>query len=126
MTPSVTPSGNLFRAGRRIRVSIASSNFPKHDRNPNTGHVFGESAILTVAHQIIFHDHQRPSHIVLPVIPRSTRAADALDKSLLAALRGCEKPVASGPRARRTERSDETYQIERRGASTTQRRYRVV
>ncbi len=42
------------------------------------------------------------------------------------ALRGCEKTVASGPRARRTERSDETYQIDRRGASTAQRRYRVV
>ena len=41
-------------------------------------------------------------------------------------LRGCEKTVASGPRARRTARSDETYQIDRRGASTSQRRYRVV
>ncbi|MGF1614393.1 MAG: hypothetical protein ACFCVA_10910, partial [Gammaproteobacteria bacterium] len=41
-------------------------------------------------------------------------------------LRGCEKTVASGPRARRTARSDETYQIDRRGASTAQRRYRVA
>ncbi|MGF1614824.1 MAG: helix-turn-helix domain-containing protein [Gammaproteobacteria bacterium] len=41
-------------------------------------------------------------------------------------LRGCEKTVASDPRARRTAPSRETYQIDRRGASTAQRRYRVV
>jgi NADH-quinone oxidoreductase subunit A len=40
------------------------------------------------------------------------------------ALRGCEKTVASSPRARRTGRSDETYQVDRRGASTAQRGYR--
>lgn len=63
-------TSNLFRTGHRIRVSIASSNFPKYDRNLNTGHVFGESTVLSVAHQTLFHDHHRPSHIVLPVIPR--------------------------------------------------------
>jgi putative CocE/NonD family hydrolase len=63
-------TSNLFKAGHRIRVSIASSNFPKYDRNPNTGHAFGESSALTVARQTIFHDHRSPSHVVLPVIPR--------------------------------------------------------
>lgn len=63
-------TSNLFQAGHRLRVSIASSNFPKYDRNPNTGHVFGESSVLAVARQRIFHDECRPSRIVLPVIPR--------------------------------------------------------
>lgn len=63
-------TSNLFKAGHRIRVSIASSNFPKYDRNPNIGHAFGESSLLAAARQTIFHDHRRPSHILLPVIPR--------------------------------------------------------
>ncbi|MGF1614367.1 MAG: Na+/H+ antiporter subunit E [Gammaproteobacteria bacterium] len=41
-------------------------------------------------------------------------------------MRARDKTVASGTRARRTARSDETYQVERRGASTVQRRYRVA
>ena len=41
-------------------------------------------------------------------------------------LRGCEKILASGPSARRTERSDETYQGDRRAASTVQRGNRAA
>src|SRR5260370_24450573 len=31
-------TSNLFQAGNRIRVEISSSNFPRFDRNQNTGH----------------------------------------------------------------------------------------
>jgi putative CocE/NonD family hydrolase len=61
-------TSNVFRAGHRIRVEISSSNFPHWDRNPNTGAPFGADDRLTVAHQAIFHDAARPSHILLPVI----------------------------------------------------------
>ena len=62
-------TSNVFKKGHRIRVDIASSNFPRFDRNPNTGHKFAEDAEMQVAHQQVFHDGAHPSHIILPVIP---------------------------------------------------------
>ncbi len=62
-------TGNVFLAGHRIRLEVASSNFPRFDRNPNTGHDMGADADLRVAHQTVHHDRSRPSHLLLPVIP---------------------------------------------------------
>jgi putative CocE/NonD family hydrolase len=59
-----------FQPGHRIRVHVTSSHFPQFDRNPNTGARFGTSAEVKVAQQTVYHDAERPSHIVLPVIPR--------------------------------------------------------
>jgi hypothetical protein len=59
-----------FQKGHRIRVHVTSSHFPQFDRNPNTGAKFGTSAELRVAKQTIYHDAERASHIVLPVIPK--------------------------------------------------------
>jgi putative CocE/NonD family hydrolase len=61
-------SSNLFRRGHRIRVEIASASFPQFDRNPNTGRPFGADAELARATQTVFHDAQRPSHILLPLV----------------------------------------------------------
>jgi putative CocE/NonD family hydrolase len=63
-------TGNLFKEGHRIRLELSSSNFPRFDRNPNTGHAFGQDAELRPAIQTIYHDSAHPSHIVLPIIPR--------------------------------------------------------
>jgi predicted acyl esterase len=46
------------------------NDFPRFDRNPNTGATLGESAELLRAQQTIFHDAQRPSRIVLPIVPK--------------------------------------------------------
>ncbi|HIJ71875.1 MAG TPA: CocE/NonD family hydrolase [Planctomycetes bacterium] len=62
-------TSNVFLPGHRIRVEISSSNFPRFDRNPNTGHKFGADAELKKAMQTIYHDADQPSHILLPVIP---------------------------------------------------------
>jgi putative CocE/NonD family hydrolase len=70
LTIDVGATSNVFAAGHRIRIEISSSNFPRFDRNPNTGAPFGESAELRRAEQTVFHDRQRASHIVLPVVPR--------------------------------------------------------
>jgi putative CocE/NonD family hydrolase len=59
---------HVFQEGHRIQVEISSSNFPKYDRNPNTGSKFGEGTELRKATQIIYHDEKHPSHVVLPVI----------------------------------------------------------
>jgi putative CocE/NonD family hydrolase len=62
-----------FRKGHRIRVHVTSSHFPQFDRNPNTGEAFGTSDKVRVAQQTVYHDVERPSHVLLPVIPRRPR-----------------------------------------------------
>ena len=67
-TIDLWPTSNVFKSGHRIRVDISSSNFPRFDRNPNTGNRWGVDAELRTANQTIYHDEAHPSHIVLPVI----------------------------------------------------------
>jgi putative CocE/NonD family hydrolase len=67
---SLGATSNVFKAGHMIRVQISSSNFPKWDRNPNTGHPIGQDASVKAAMQTIYHDKKHPSHIVLSVIHR--------------------------------------------------------
>ncbi len=64
-------TSNVFLPGHRIRVEVSSSNFPRFDRNPNTGGDFGTDAEVRVARQTIYHDRERPSHVLLPVVPSS-------------------------------------------------------
>jgi len=61
-------TSSLFKAGHRIRVEISSSNFPRFDRNMNTGDPIGDDANPRRAHQTVLHDAEHPSHIVLPII----------------------------------------------------------
>lgn len=63
-------TSNLFKRGHRIRLEVASSNFPRFDRNPNSGKPFGTDTELLTAKQTILHDQSHPSHLLLPVIPR--------------------------------------------------------
>ena len=67
---AVGSTSRVFRAGHRIRLEVSSSNFPRFDRNHNTEEDFSRDVTLRPAHQTIFHDVDRPSHLVLPVIPR--------------------------------------------------------
>lgn len=62
-------TSNVFLAGHRMRVEISSSNFPRFDRNPNTGHAFGADAERCKATQTVCHDAEHASHLLLPVIP---------------------------------------------------------
>ncbi len=63
-------TSHVCKAGHRLRVEISSSNFPRFDRNPNTGAPLGVDDRLESAQQTIHHSAEFPSHIVLPVIPR--------------------------------------------------------
>ena len=58
-----------FQMGHKIRVDLSSSNFPRFDRNPNTGHKFGKDAKLQKANNTIYLDADHPSHIILPIQP---------------------------------------------------------
>ncbi len=62
-------TSNVFKQGHRIRLDITSSCFPRWDRNPNTGHDFGSSSEIVVAHQTILHDAEHPSYVLLPIVP---------------------------------------------------------
>ena len=70
-TIDMWPTSNAFLKGHRVRVEISSSNFPRFDRNPNTGNAFGQDAELRVAHQTVLHDADHPSHVILPVVPKA-------------------------------------------------------
>lgn len=61
---------NVFLKGHRIRVEIASSLFPLFSRNLNTGKDNLTTTEMQPAHQIIYHDAEHPSQILLPVILR--------------------------------------------------------
>jgi putative CocE/NonD family hydrolase len=63
-------TSNLFKAGHRIRLAISSSNFPRFDRNLNTGEPALGATRMVRAQQKIYHDAAHPSALVLPVIPR--------------------------------------------------------
>lgn len=68
-TIDLCATSNVFKAGHRIRLEISSSNFPRFDRNPNTGNTFGEDTVLKPATQTVLHEGRYPSHVTLPVIP---------------------------------------------------------
>ena len=77
MTPGVAEelridlwtTANVFKAGHRIRLEVSSSNFPRFDRNLNTGAPIGDDVSPRVAQQTVLHDAAHPSRLVLPVIP---------------------------------------------------------
>jgi putative CocE/NonD family hydrolase len=62
-------TSNVFLKGHRLRVEISSSNFPRFDRNPNTGGVQADETRLLKANQTVYHDRERPSQVVLMVMP---------------------------------------------------------
>lgn len=68
MTIDLGATGNFFGAGHRVRVEIASSNFPRFDRNMNTGGNNFDETQWIVAHNAVHHTRAYPSHILLPVV----------------------------------------------------------
>jgi uncharacterized protein len=69
-TIDLWPTSNLFRRGHRIALEVSSSNFPRFDRNLNTGNAIDGDNEMRPALQTVFHDREHPSRLVLPVVPR--------------------------------------------------------
>jgi putative CocE/NonD family hydrolase len=65
------PTANVFKRGHRLRIDISSSNYPRFDVNPNTYEPLGSGRRRVKADNTVWHDHTHPSHVVLPVIPRT-------------------------------------------------------
>jgi putative CocE/NonD family hydrolase len=64
-------TSNLFKAGHRIRLEVSSSNFPRFDRNLNTGHELFVDAEMRPALQTVMHERGFASFLTLPVIPKN-------------------------------------------------------
>jgi putative CocE/NonD family hydrolase len=61
-------TSNYFPAGHRIRIEVSSSNFPRFDRNMNTGGNNYDEATGVVAHNAVHHSKQYPSQITISVV----------------------------------------------------------
>lgn len=62
------PAGHQIAVGNRLRLCIFSSGFPEYDPNKNTGNPAATDTDIRVAQQTIYHNADRPSHIIIPVI----------------------------------------------------------
>lgn len=72
LTIDMWATSNVFKKGHVLRLEVSSSNFPRFDRNLNTGamrYVKGENEAFVSATNAVLHDAEHPSALVLPVIP---------------------------------------------------------
>ena len=70
VTIAMFPCANLFKRSHRLRLDLAGSNFPHFDINPNSGEPEGTMEQKRRAAIRVFVDAARPSHLIVPVIPR--------------------------------------------------------
>ncbi|MDD2763361.1 MAG: CocE/NonD family hydrolase [Opitutaceae bacterium] len=69
LTINLWSTSNVFLAGHKLRLEIASSNFPRFDRNLNTGLSAAHSSASIAATNVVYHDRDHPSALILPVVP---------------------------------------------------------
>jgi putative CocE/NonD family hydrolase len=62
-------TSNVFLPGHKLRIEVSSSNFPRFDRNLNTGEDQAHGTQMVKATNVIYHDKSRPSALVLPIVP---------------------------------------------------------
>jgi putative CocE/NonD family hydrolase len=68
-TIDLLATANVFRKGHRIRLEVSSSNFPRFDRNSNTGEDPAAATKSVPASNTIYHDAEHPSALILPTVP---------------------------------------------------------
>lgn len=69
VTVDLGATANVFLAGHRLRLEVASANFPRFSRNPNTGEQPETARVGIKATNAVYHHRARPSALLLPVIP---------------------------------------------------------
>jgi len=70
LTLNLWSTSNVFLAGHKLRLEVSSSNFPRFDRNLNTGEDQGHSARMVKATNAVYHDGKHPSALIVPVVPQ--------------------------------------------------------
>jgi len=61
-------TSNTFKAGHRLRIEVASSNFPRFDRNLNTGGSNYDESVGKVARNVVHHSKRYPSSLTVTVV----------------------------------------------------------
>lgn len=69
ITLDLLATSNVFLAGHKLRLEVSSSNFPRFDRNMNTGEEQARATRMVKATNVVYHDKARPSALVVPVVP---------------------------------------------------------
>jgi putative CocE/NonD family hydrolase len=69
LTVDLWATSNVFRAGHKLRLEVSSSNFPRFDRNLNTGEEQAGATRMSKATNVVYHDKAHPSALVLPLVP---------------------------------------------------------
>jgi hypothetical protein len=69
VTLDLWATSNVFLAGHKLRLEVSSSNFPRFDRNLNTGENQAHSTTLVKATNVIYHDKMHPSALIVPIVP---------------------------------------------------------
>jgi putative CocE/NonD family hydrolase len=69
ITVDLWSTSNVFLAGHKLRLEVSSSNFPRFDRNLNTGEEQGRATRMVKASNVIYHDKAHPSTLIVPVVP---------------------------------------------------------
>jgi len=69
ITVDLWATSNVFLAGHKLRLEVSSSNFPRFDRNLNTGEEQARATRMVKATSIVFHDKAHPSALILPIVP---------------------------------------------------------
>jgi putative CocE/NonD family hydrolase len=62
-------TSNVLKQGHRLRLEVSSSNFPRFDRNLNTGEEAATGKNLVSATNTILHDAKHPSALLVPIVP---------------------------------------------------------
>jgi putative CocE/NonD family hydrolase len=68
-TVDLWATSNVFKKGHMLRLEVSSSNFPRFDRNMNTGEDQGKATKYDSATNSIYHDAEHPSALILPIVP---------------------------------------------------------
>ena len=69
VTVDLWATSNVFLAGHKLRLEVSSSNFPRFDRNLNTGEEKAGGTRMSKATNVIYHDKAHPSALLLPLVP---------------------------------------------------------
>ncbi len=68
LTLDLWSTSNVFRQGHRLRLEVSSSNFPRFDRNMNTGEKASAATRWMSATNTVLHDADHQSALILPVV----------------------------------------------------------
>jgi uncharacterized protein len=69
VTLDLVGTSDVFLPGHKLRLEVSSSNFPRFDRNLNTGGVQALGTTMAKATNVIYHDRSHPSALIVPIVP---------------------------------------------------------